>query len=344
MILAAEIKPAAPHPAPALWSATFRREREETWQELDRLVRKVEQWGIKRLSAEEVLRLPVLYRATISSLSVARAISLDRNLLEWLEALAGRAYLCVYSPRRHFLEAFGGFLFNAFPRTVRRHRWAVLTSAGLLLLGVVTGMALTLQDPELFYSFVSENMAQGRDPAASTEFLRRTLYGEVDQPDYLAVFASFLFTHNARIGILCFALGFAAGVPVVILLFTNGLILGAMSALFHSRGLGSDWWSWVLPHGITELLAVALCGAAGLEIGRSLLFPGAYTRLASLARRGRESGIIVTGTIFLFLIAGLIEGIFRQTVQSQEVRFFVVLLTGVAWVLFFGLAGRRVGA
>ena len=41
-------------------------------------------------------------------------------------------------------------------------------------------------------------------------------------------------------GILSFALGFLVGLPSFLLLFYNGLILGAFTALFHSRGLGGE--------------------------------------------------------------------------------------------------------
>ncbi|MCA9513651.1 MAG: hypothetical protein KC635_01795, partial [Myxococcales bacterium] len=58
-----------------LKSFEFRREREAQWRELEQLVDRVEGRGLGALSAEELHRLPSLYRAALSSLSVARAIS-----------------------------------------------------------------------------------------------------------------------------------------------------------------------------------------------------------------------------------------------------------------------------
>ena len=79
------------------------------------------------------------------------------------------------------------------------------------------------------------------------------------------VFATFLFTHNAAIGMLCFALGFAFGLPVMLLLFYNGLTLGALAALHESHGLSLEFWAWIAIHGSTELLAVIICGGAGVK-------------------------------------------------------------------------------
>jgi uncharacterized membrane protein SpoIIM required for sporulation len=322
-------------------SVEFRREREGSWIELESLIARVEESGLQTLSAAELSRLPVLYRATLSSLSVARAISLDVNVREYLESLAARAYVCVYGAKRPALDAARQFLTERFPSTVRRLRRQLALSAALLVLGTLTGLGLTATDPHRFYALVAEDYAQGRTPAATTEELRQALYDDTHPADVLGAFAMYLFTHNAKVSMMCAAFGFAAGVPVMLLLFTNGLLLGAFAALYQGRGLGLEFWAWLLPHGVTELLAVVLCGAAGLAVGESLLFPGRHTRLANLGQRGREAGVVVLGSVLMLLVAGLIEGIFRQTVHHVVVRLSVALLTSLFWTLYFTRVGRE---
>lgn len=324
-----------------LKSSRFRKEREQTWRELDELVARLELGGVQALTAEELSRLPSLYRNAASSLSVARSISLDQSLLDYLDALVARAYIVIYGNRRRAGEAAAEFFRLRFPEAVRRHLGFVAAAVLFLALGLLTGWRLTLSDPERYYSFVSEGMTQGRTPSSSTEELRETLYSEEVPASYLGAFASFLFTHNAKVGILCFALGFAAGVPVIFLLFSTGLSLGAMAALFQSRGLGADFWAWILPHGVTELAAVCLCAAAGMVIGTSLVFPGPHTRLRNLALRGRGAALLVVGAVSMLLAAGLIEGIFRQVVHDPAVRWTVAGASLAAWTLYFSLAGRR---
>jgi uncharacterized membrane protein SpoIIM required for sporulation len=327
-------------PAIQLKSYEFRREREGAWRRLETLVDRVEKKGIASLSGEELTQLPRLYRNALSSLSVARAISLDKNLLEYLEALSQRAYFAVYGVRRHLRETLADFFTRAFPAAVRRFRWHLLVAGATLLVGVLAGYVLTRADPDRFYAFVSPEMANGRDPDASTQSLRDTLYSDHHQAEGLGVFASFLFTHNARVGMLCFALGFLAGVPVFLLLLTNGLLLGAFWALFSTRGLGTEFWAWISPHGVTEILAVVLCGAGGLVLAQSLVFPGRLARLQNLARRGREAGVVLLGAVVMLLIAGLIEGVFRQVVHDVAVRYSVTLLTTAVWIWYFGTVGR----
>lgn len=324
-----------------LRSTRFRRERESTWYRLERLVGQAERRGMRSLSGKDLASLASLYRSTISSLSVARAISLDRNLLEYLEGLCQRAYFVVYGPRRHIREMITSFLLREFPAAVRALRWHILLAGILFLGGTYAGYALVADDPELFHTFVGSDLAGGRHPGATTEHLRSTLYdGDEQSGAELGEFSAFLFQHNAKVGIFCFAIGILAGLPVFLLMCVNGLMLGAFSWLFHSRGLGADWWGWVLPHGITELLAVVLCGGAGFALAQGLLFPGARRRLDSLALRGRQAGRVVLGAILMLMLAGLIEGIFRQTVTSIVVRYAVIILTSALWIAYFGFGGR----
>lgn len=321
-----------------LKSAQFRKEREQAWRELEGLLAQVEKSGIASLSAAELNRLPVLYRSAVSSLSVASAISLDKNLLDYLTALVGRAYICVYGTKRRAGDAIAEFFRLHFPGVVRRYLGFVAFSIALVVLGVLTGYQMTMADPERYYSFVSEDMAQGRTPAAPTKELRDVLYSGGDGP--LAVFASFLFTHNSKVGMLCFALGFAAGVPVVFLLFSTGLMLGAMAALYASRGLGAEFWAWILPHGVTEIGAVCLCGAAGMVLGMCVVFPGRHTRLRNLALKGREVSLLAVGAVVMFFMAGLIEGFFRQLVQDVTLRWSLAAVTLVFWTWYFATVGR----
>ena len=325
----------------ALKSAAFRAEREASWRELEALVGRVEQGGLAALAPRELARLPALYRAALSSLSVARAISLDRNVLDYLEALAGRAYLAVYGTRRRLREALADFFVRRFPRAVRAHAPHLALAAAILVLGAATGWALTARDAERFYAFVDPVYAQGRGPASSTESLREVLYADRDTATILKTFAMFLFQNNARIGIVAFAIGFAGAVPTALLLFSNGLVLGAFSALYAGRGLGLEFFAWLLPHGVTELTAVALCGAAGLAIGQALLFPGREERLAGLARRGREAGVVAVGAVALFFVAALIEGIFRQRVHSVPVRYAVALATAGLLAAYLAASGKE---
>jgi len=322
-------------------SYRFRAEREAQWQDLERLVSHAEASGARALAPGELQRLPVLYRATVSSLSVARAISLDASLLAYLENLATRAYFLVYGTRISPAHAIGRFFSHELPATVRASRHHILASALVMGLGVALGWLLTASDMDWFYTFVDGWITGGRDPSAATAYLRGTLFDAGDWKDELVAFASFLFTHNAAIGILCFALGAAFGIPVVYLLFVNGLTLGAMCALFDSRGLGTEMLGWLAIHGTTELFAIVLCGAAGFLLADGMVRPGRRTRLAALAARGRPAAVLVLGAVAMLLVAALLEGLGRQLVQETWLRFAIGGAMLVLWLVAFTFGGRE---
>jgi len=325
-----------------LKSTVFRKEREGKWQALEQLVNRVEKHGIRELSSDETLKLQSLYRVALSSLSVARNISLDQSALVYLEALSARAYFCVYGPRTKFLTELLSFFLHKFPAAVRDLKWPIFLSALTLIAGMGTGYAMIIMEPDWFYAFVSDAMAAGRTPTSPADELRAGLFTTHSSvKEYLHVFASFLFTHNAKIGFLAFALGFAFGIPTVLLLFSNGLSLGAFTALFVNKGLSVEFVGWLSIHGTTELLAVILCGGAGLAIGGAAIFPGRQTRLDSLTFQGRKSGLVVVGTVVMFFAAGILEGFGRQLIVETTDRYLIGGVAVLIWATYFMTFGRK---
>lgn len=322
-------------------SVEFRREREASWQELEELIERGGKKGLRSLSAAELARLPHLYRATLSSLSVARSISLDRALTEYLESLVGRAYFVVYGTRQRLRHQVWEFLSFGWPDAIRRAKWHILISLLITVVAALAAFQLTIGDMDYYYVFVSE-MSQGRTPASSTAELHAGLYDDGGgAKGSLATFAASLFSHNSRVGLLAFATGFIAGLPTLLLLFYNGLVIGSFAALYASRGLSLDLWGWLLPHGVTELLAVILCGGGGFLLAHGLAFPGARTRMDSLRERGRHAAVIAIGAVIMLFVAGLIEGMFRQLVTNIYIRYSVAGSTAIFWIWYFGFVGRR---
>ncbi|NIA71815.1 stage II sporulation protein M [Pelagibius litoralis] len=329
-------------PAP-LKSFEFRREREASWRELEGLVGTAEKKGLKSLPAEQLLRLPSLYRAALSSLSVARSISLDQNVVGYLESLCARAYFQVYGSRSNFFESVGQFFAESFPAAVRGAFWPIVIAGFWMALGSAIGFFLVQNAPDWFYSFVPADLAGGRTPASATESLRNALYDGADTAERLYVFATFLFTHNSKVALMAFALGFALGVPTILLMFYNGLVLGAFLALYDDRGLLGELGAWLSVHGTTEILAIILCGGAGLVLARAIIFPDQNSRLDSLARRGRAAGTLAVGGVVMLLVAGLLEGFVRQLVTDVATRYAIGGLMLAFWLAYFTFSGRGRG-
>ena len=102
-----------------------------------------------------------------------------------------------------------------------------------------------------------------------------------------------------------------------------------------------DVLGWLLPHGITEIFALILCGASGLVLGFSVLLPGKYSRLVNLRRAGRAVIPLITGSVCMLLLAGIIEGFFRQMVTDIMLRYSLASITAFFWLGYFSLGWRK---
>ncbi|MFI4936448.1 MAG: stage II sporulation protein M [Caulobacterales bacterium] len=320
-----------------LKSQRFRAEREWDWRRLDGLLRKSERQSAASLSDEELLAIPVLYRSTLSSLSVARATSLDHSLVEYLESLSTRGYFFVYGARASLRERLAQFFAETWPAAVKSLWRETLIAAAIFAAAALVGYLLVTQDSSWFGALVSDYMAGGRDPAATTAFLKQTLYPKLPEGVDLSTFASGLFTNNAQVSIVAFALGFAFGVPTAFLVAQNAMMLGAFFALYGSRGLGLQFGGWVFIHGVTEMFALILSGAAGFKVGWAVAFPGDRPRMEAAAAAGRSASSVMGGVVVMLAIAGALEGFGRQLIQEDWARWSIAGGTLLMWLAYFYL-------
>lgn len=331
----------APMPQPQIRSARFRAEREADWKRLEDLLRKVEKRGAGALDFDEAKDLATLYRHATTSLSLARAISLDRGLLAYLEALAARAYLAVYAPQDTLRGLVSRLLVHGIPGAARRSAGIILLSALIMTVGAVAGYLLFLQDPTWYNTIMPETLAGERGINSSRAELEAVIYSRGEDAGGLAAFASFLFSHNTRIAFFIFSLGVLACAPSILLTFYNGLILGAFAALHVDRGLGYDIAAWLSVHGVTELSAIVIACAGGLQMGLAVLFPGDLTRRDAMRLAGRDAvKLAILAALLLVLAAGL-EGFARQLVQDPQARLLIGWGVGALWLSWLALSGRR---
>lgn len=329
--------------APLVNASRFRAAHEAEWDRLDQLVSRMEKRSVRALSDDDILALPLLYRSALSSLSVARETSLDQALVTYLEQLCTRAYFQLYGVPDTAVRQIGRFLNHDWPLAVQGLWRETLACLILTLAGVLAGWWLVASDPSWYYSIIPDAMAGGRDPAASASTLRATIYDSNPKASGLATFAAYLFTHNSQVAIFAFALGFAFTVPTVLLLLYNGLTLGAMLCLFASKGLGLNFLGWLTIHGSTEMFAIIIAGAAGMKIGTAVAFPGHEARAEAAVVAGRRAGVAMAGVVLMLLIAGLLEGIGRQTVQDDALRYGIGLAALAGWMTYYYLPRDRKG-
>ena len=148
-----------------------------------------------------------------------------------------------------------------------------------------------------------------------------------------------IMTNNIQVAILAFAGGVTFGLLTVYLLIYNGIIIGALAALFWQHGKAYEFWAYIVPHGMIELTAIFIAGGAGLLMGYKLFVPGHFSRGYQLKQQAKRSVQLFLGTIPLFVIAGIIEGFITPASISLEAKYIVAFLT-VIGLIFICVIGK----
>lgn len=310
------------------------------WEELERLIargRKSMRW----LSAEERRRLDVLYRRVTVQLARVSTQSRDRQLVAYLNGLAAGAHSLIYlPPRGAWLAGAVRFVREGFARAIVRNGPAHLVSLALVLGGALVGYLAATSDPLLAHALWPAE--DPRQPGSTPEQLLSVLRANRDEGGAgKFFFASFLFQHNLKVGLLAMATGVLASIPTVFLMLLNGMLLGVFVAIHTQAGIHSEMWAWILPHGITEIGAIILCGGIGLMLGRAVVRPGRYSRKHALVEAGKESGLVGAGVAGMLVAAAIIESYVRQSHWSTSTRLLFAAGTALFWVLYIGYGALR---
>jgi len=310
----------------------FIRLRRQRWARLEILLDTAEQSA--HMDAPALQELLSLYRQACSDLNEARSYTANAGLIGRLNDLTGRGYRFVYRGARtlRLRGALQRFLSFEVPYTFRREGRFVLAAAAALLLGAAAGLAAVMADRDngrllIPAEFFSESPAERVAKIEAEE-------ERIDTVDKALAFGASLYTHNIQVSFLAFALGALTFAGGLLLLFYNGVILGAVAGMYFLDGVGTFFFAWVGPHGALELPAIVFGGAAGLCAGRALLAPGTRTPEAALRESFPSVWRMMLGAALVLVLAGLIEGSFSQ---FSARTFPYPLKIGVAALLFLGL-------
>jgi len=314
----------------------FTAKKKEDWDRLAAITVKANsRQGIYALSREEVLELGSLYRRASSDLAHARAHSVSPDLVIYLNGLVGQAHALLYEAEvsTNPLRSVVNFYCYEFPAVLQKRYKAFLAA---LLISVAAGL--------LAYWMVAKNPANSDlfIPPGFKSSVEAWKSKKISEPAYLEQ-AGWLMTHNLQVGLTAFALGIAL-LPDLFLMFSNGAMLGAVSAIMTQVHGHSTFWPGILPHGFAELTAIFICGGAGFILSMALIMPGSYTRLDALKLAGIDALKMVLGTIPMFIFAGMVEGMFSHQNIAPWFRITFAGINGMAWYLYLFLPRRRPNA
>lgn len=303
--------------------------RRHSWKRLEAVLARVEGSGLGSLTEEQAVEFGQLYRSTASDLNQAQTFISGDTTVEYLNDLVGRCYVVIYGKRRVDLWGLLRFYVLGYPAVFRRHVPHFLLALALFAVGLGFGFGAAWLDPDAASYLLPRNFPtiepgstgqEDASPAAST--------GE------LAAMSGFLFRNNMTVTLLVFALGMTFGIGTVWLLIFNGLMTGALATMFVRAGEFRALATGILPHGVLEIPAMLIGGAAGLVLAQGLIRARPWPRIHELSRCGKQAVFLVSGCLPLLAVAAILEAVVARAPNRFLSQDFKLATAGVAATLF----------
>ncbi|AEE46606.1 stage II sporulation protein M [Cellulomonas fimi] len=297
--------------------------RTESWQRLDRLVR------LRRRTGAEADELVRLYQSAATDLSVIRSAAPDPEAVSRLSQLVARARAAIvggHDPSWRIVAAFVG---QHLPAALYRIRWwTVAVMLAFVVLAVVSGVWVATQP---------EALAAMGTPAYQQEYVD-TAFAEYYDPG--AGFAAMVWTNNAWIAAQSVASGIT-GIGPVYVQVANAISVGATGGMMAEHGELALFLQLIAPHGLLELTAIFVSGAAGLRLFWTWVDPGPRTRGRALAEEGRAFFTVALGLVGVLAVSGVVEGFVTGSDLPWGVKVAIGALVLAAFWAYTLVLGRR---
>jgi len=289
----------------------FQAQAQPRWRDLESLLATLENRPDRRLNPAEGEQLQELYARVAADLNRVTHGALALELRQYLERLVARAYAELYyapttrselwQPRRWL------GIFTAFPETFRRQSRYFALAVLITLLGCTFGGLAVHYDPASVDVLLPAEYLRNPDERVHQEEQGKARHRPSTQTE--AAFSAQLITHNIQVALLAAALGVTFGIGTALLLFENGVLLGAVAVHYTQRGFGLFMTAWLLPHGVFEIPSILIAGQAGFFLAR-LLLHRREDRNVRLSMR--EWLVLVAGLAMMLVWAGIMEAFFSQ--------------------------------
>lgn len=242
----------------------------------------------------------------LDDLSYARTFYPHSNVTRWINGLAARIYQSIYQNRKHTLSEFLNFWKLELPLLFRRYHKVLLFSFLLFVAFVAMAVLSSVADPAYAKNYFDNKVQAGYYDKTISLIQKGDPFGVYKDENPFSMFVRIAF-NNIKVAFLTVLYGITFGVGTFMMMWSTGFMLGCFQYIFFSQGLG--WQSvlviWI--HGAIEISSIVIAGCAGFILGKSLLFPGTYTRRQSFLIGARDAVRICLALVPFFIIAAFFE-------------------------------------
>lgn len=300
---------------------SFIEQNKEKWNRFEEL------YASKSNDPEE---LSNLYMDITDDLSYAQTFYKRRTVRVYLNQLAQRIFAGVQKQKVSSLSKLFTVWRVSLPLEIYRSRKNLLFALVAFTIYALIGVITTHFNPDF------PRIVMGDDYVNMT--LENIKHGNplkvYETNDQMAMFIQ-ITTNNLKVSFLTFFVGFFFTIGTHVLLFYNGVMLGAFQYFFHLKGLLITTFLGIWIHGAFEISAIVLAGGAGITAGNGWLFPKSYTRLQSLQLSTKRGLKIMMSLVPFIIAAGFLESYVTHNYQNlTEWSKWTLILLSFSLILF----------
>lgn len=312
------------------------------WTALEKTLDWLESDPDRKVKLEDLERFHALYQRASADLAKVATLQSEGELRRYLEWLVSRAYAEIHESRERRRFRPWRVISVDFPRAFRRHIAAFQIAVALTVAGAAFGAIALKFDAEaksVIMPFEALQVTPAERVAREREEQGHQLTGIKGR------FSAQLMTHNTQVALTTLALGMTFGFGSVVVLFYNGVILGAVAYDYVHGGQAIFLLGWLLPHGVIEIPAILIGGQAGLVLAHALIGWGSRVRRADRLRAvWRDVVTLAAGLALMLVWAGLVEAFlsqYHEPVIPYGMKIAFGLVEAALLTLFLARAGAN---
>jgi uncharacterized membrane protein SpoIIM required for sporulation len=309
---------------------TFLNQRRPDWRKLEQLLDRVEDSGLASLDEEQAIEFGRLYRRAASDLNQAQTFISGDTTVAYLNDLVARAYLAIYGKTKADPWRLAWFLLFGFPVMFRRYLRHFLLATLLFAGGTLFGFLACIYDKDTARAFLLPTEMPTIQPPKEGE----PEVAEQQDKETVAGFAGFLMTHNIGVTLVAFGMGITLGIGTAWLMWSNGVVTGALMSVFWEAHKMRAFATGILPHGVLEIPAAIIGGAAGFVLAQAMWRARPWPRSEELRRKGKEALMLLSGIFPLLIMAGVLEAGVARAADEYISPWMKLGVAGIFGLLF----------
>jgi uncharacterized membrane protein SpoIIM required for sporulation len=299
----------------------FISQNKEKWKELEELL------NDERKDPDKLSRLFV---QVTDDLSYARTFYPNRFVRVYLNSIAQKLFYLFYKNKTTGKNRFVYYWKEELPKLIYSARRELFFSFIVFLTAFTIGVVSTAHNTEFatailgknYVNTTLENIKKGDPMAIYKDPLKMDMYLKITMNNLIVSFFAF-------IGGLFFGIG-SFGVVLY-----NGIMIGVFQYFFYRHGLFMTSALTIWLHGTLEIASMIIACAAGITMGKGIIFPGTYTRLQAFFLSSRKGLKILLGILPLIIIAALIESFITRHTEAPAWEKISVIATSLGFIIFY---------